>query len=129
MILRAPCVLSCCALPLLHPCREFGPVFSWQMGPLKMITLLDYDAIRSLLAADNKVNCCCAVGDNRRILSGTEHAHTGSRSLILILLLGSNKAQEQNTSTGPGRQISKRVCVAGLAVPCVCGQVAGHQLG
>jgi hypothetical protein len=40
------------------PCREFGPLFSWQMGPLKMVTLLDYEAIRSLLAADNKVSCC-----------------------------------------------------------------------
>lgn len=43
-------------------------MFSWQMGPLQMITLLDYEAIRSLLAADNKVSCCCAISDNRRTL-------------------------------------------------------------
>jgi hypothetical protein len=36
--------------------REFGPVFSWQMGPLKMITLLDYDVVKGLLLADNKVS-------------------------------------------------------------------------
>jgi len=36
--------------------REFGPLFSWQMGPQKMVTLLDYEAIKTLLQADNKVN-------------------------------------------------------------------------
>lgn len=30
-------------------------MFSWQMGPIKMTTIVDYDAVKSLLMADNKV--------------------------------------------------------------------------
>jgi hypothetical protein len=37
-------------------CREFGPVFSWMLGPTKMTTVVDYDAIKSLLQqGDSKV--------------------------------------------------------------------------
>jgi hypothetical protein len=37
-------------------CREFGPVFSWMLGPTQMTTVLDYDAIKSLLQlGDSKV--------------------------------------------------------------------------
>jgi hypothetical protein len=43
---------------LLWFCREFGPVFSWMMGPTKMTTVVDYEAIRSLLQlGDSKVSC------------------------------------------------------------------------
>ena len=38
--------------------REFGPVFSWQMGPTQLTTILDYEAVKSLLMADNKVRDC-----------------------------------------------------------------------
>lgn len=30
-------------------------MFSWQMGPIKLITMLDYEVVKSLLMADNKV--------------------------------------------------------------------------
>jgi hypothetical protein len=39
----------------LPACREFGPVFSWKLGSQTITSLLDYDTIRSLLAADGLV--------------------------------------------------------------------------
>lgn len=30
-------------------------MFSWQMGPTKMTTIVDYEAVKSLLMNDNKV--------------------------------------------------------------------------
>lgn len=30
-------------------------MFSWQMGPTQMTTIVDYDAVKSLLMADNKL--------------------------------------------------------------------------
>lgn len=36
--------------------REYGPVFSWMLGPTKMTTVVDYDAVKSLLQlGDSKV--------------------------------------------------------------------------
>lgn len=44
---------------LLAHCREFGPVFSWMLGPTQMTTVVDYEAIKSLLQlGDSKVSCC-----------------------------------------------------------------------
>jgi hypothetical protein len=35
--------------------REFGSVFSWKLGSQTIVSLLEYDTIRSLLAADGRV--------------------------------------------------------------------------
>ncbi|WIA15434.1 hypothetical protein OEZ85_002083 [Tetradesmus obliquus] len=41
---------------LLQRYREFGPVFSWMLGPTQMTTVVDYEAIKSLLQlGDSKV--------------------------------------------------------------------------
>ncbi|KAF6266422.1 cytochrome P450 [Scenedesmus sp. NREL 46B-D3] len=41
---------------LLQRFREYGPVFSWMLGPTKMTTVVDYDAVKSLLQlGDSKV--------------------------------------------------------------------------
>lgn len=47
-----------------QPPRELGPVFSWRMGQDSLTTVVDYEAIRSLLQlGDGKVGgegpCVC----------------------------------------------------------------------
>jgi hypothetical protein len=48
--------------PVLHThtpaCpREFGPIFSWQLGNRRVVTLVDYDTVSSLLKlGDSKVS-------------------------------------------------------------------------
>lgn len=45
------------SLPTLPPLpREFGRVFSWKLGPERMVAVMDYDTIKSLLQhGDSKV--------------------------------------------------------------------------
>lgn len=47
--------LVCCVLCCYGNCREFGSVFSWQLGNQQVTSILDYETIRSMLQLDGKV--------------------------------------------------------------------------
>jgi hypothetical protein len=53
------------------PCSEFGPIFSWKIGGQKVVAVLDYDVIKSLLkVGDSKVGGSRGAGGEHQNLGG-----------------------------------------------------------
>lgn len=50
-------VQHCAQHPVAALCRDFGPVFTWQLGQQKLVAVVNHETIKTLLQqGDSKVS-------------------------------------------------------------------------